>query len=117
MHLGLKVGPALRLRGALTAEAATGASAEETPERSLRSKSWNCVPPRRRLRTDRAPFVDPNWSYWLRFSASESTSYAPWISLNLASSPPLVGVMLRASFRYAFLISSAEAFLATPSVS
>ena len=51
----------------------------------------------------------PYWSYCLRFSASESTSYASLISLNFSSAPPASGWCLRASLRNAFLISSAEA--------
>ena len=49
----------------------------------------------------------PYWSYCLRFSASESTSYASLISLNFSSEPPASGWCLRASRRNAFLISSA----------
>ena len=67
------------------------------------------------------PFVEPKVSYCLRFSASESTSYACCTSLKRSSaflSPPFAsGWCLRASFRYAFLISSCEAFFGTPSVS
>src|SRR6185312_1613812 len=66
------------------------------------------------------PKKPPPWSYCLRFSGSDSTAYACWISLKRSSafsSPWLVsGWYLRASLRYAFLISSAEAFLSTPRV-
>ena len=67
------------------------------------------------------PFVEPNVSYSLRFSGSESTSYAPCTSLNFrsaSSSPGLrSGWYSRASLRYAFFSSSADAFLGTPRVS
>ena len=56
------------------------------------------------------------WSYALRLSGSDSTSCAAEISLKRSSalaSPWLVsGWYWRASLRYAFLISSSEAFLA-----
>src|SRR2546430_943180 len=55
----------------------------------------------------------PNVSYCLRFSASESRSYADWTSLkrsSAAASPGLrSGWSSRASLRYAFLISSSVA--------
>ncbi len=58
------------------------------------------------------------WSYALRLSASDSTSCAAEISLKRSSafaSPGLrSGWYWRASLRYAFLISSSEAFLPTP---
>src|SRR5690606_3951490 len=60
----------------------------------------------------------PARSYSRRLSGSLSTSYACWISLKRSSalgSPGLrSGWYWRASLRYAFLISSAEAFLPTP---
>ena len=61
----------------------------------------------------------PNVSYALRFSGSERTSYAACTSLNRSSAPSSPGFRSgwysRASLRYAFLISSSEAFFATPS--
>ena len=63
------------------------------------------------------PFL-PYRSYLLRFSGSESTSYASFISLNLASasvSPGLTsGWYLRARFQYAFFISASSASRSTP---
>ena len=62
----------------------------------------------------------PSSSYLRRLSGSPSTSYASLISLNVASadlSPGFTsGWSLRASLRYACLISFSEAVLATPSV-
>ena len=59
-------------------------------------------------------------SYALRLSESDSTSWAWEISLKRSSaflSPALrSGWYLRASLRYAFLISSSDAFLPTPRV-
>src|SRR5581483_358433 len=87
------------------------------PKMSPRSKSpkSNVVGPAP------APLRDPNVSYCLRFSGSDSTSYACWISLkrrSASASPGLrSGWYCRTSFRYAFLSSSADAFFATPSVS
>jgi len=56
----------------------------------------------------------------LRFSSSESTEYASEISLNRSAAASSFGFAsgwyCLASFRYAFLISSALAFSATPSV-
>jgi hypothetical protein len=85
------------------------------PKRSPRSKSaWK--PPV----VARGPAA-PKVSNCLRFSGSESTSYAACTSLkrsSAAASPGFrSGWCSRTSFRYAFLISSCEAFLATPSVS
>ncbi len=66
------------------------------------------------------PNVVPARSYCLRLSGSERTSCAWEISLKRSSaclSPWLVsGWYLRASLRYAFLISSSEAFLPTPRI-
>ena len=63
----------------------------------------------------------PNWSYRRRFSWSPTTSYASAASLNLASALALSGFWsgwyLRASLRYAFLISAASADLLIPSAS
>ena len=57
-------------------------------------------------------------SYSRRCFASESTSYASWISLKRSSAWGLSGLRsgwyCRASFRYAFLISSAFAVSLTP---
>src|SRR3954466_3046314 len=62
----------------------------------------------------------PASSYSLRFSGSPRTSWAAEISLNFSSaslSPGLrSGWYFRASFRYAFLISSSVAFFETPNV-
>ena len=59
-------------------------------------------------------------SYCLRFSGSESVSYAELTSLNFSSAALLPGFLSgwfsRASLRNAFLISSCDAFLETPSV-
>src|SRR4051812_22832174 len=67
------------------------------------------------------PLVEPKRSYAFRFSGSDRTSYAVCTCLKRSSadlSPWFVsGWYLRASFRYAFLISSAEAPFFTPSVS
>ena len=67
------------------------------------------------------PFVEPKRSYAFRFSSSERTSYAVCTCLKRSSaalSPWFVsGWYWRASLRYAFLISSAEAPFLTPSVS
>src|SRR4051812_30254543 len=62
------------------------------------------------------PLVVPRRSYCLRFSGSDSTSYAPCTSLNRSSFPGLrSGWTSRTSLRYAFLISSWLAFFETPS--
>src|SRR4026207_61415 len=62
----------------------------------------------------------PSSSYFLRLSGSPRTSYASLISLNRDSadlSPGFTsGWCLRASFRYACLISLSDADFATPSV-
>ena len=59
------------------------------------------------------------WSYCMRFSWSPSTSYAADTSLKRSSAPRspafASGWCFWASFRYAFLISAADAFLGTPS--
>src|SRR3954451_18901085 len=64
------------------------------------------------------PKMPPPESYARRLSASERIEYASWISLKRSSaclSPGfLSGWYWRASLRYAFLISSSEAFLSTP---
>src|SRR3954447_6960125 len=66
------------------------------------------------------PAKAPPSSYSLRFSGSPRTSWAAEISLNFSSaslSPGLrSGCYFRASFRYAFLISSSVAFFETPNV-
>ena len=65
------------------------------------------------------PNTDWPRSYFLRFSGSPRTSYASEISLKRSSAPASLlvsGWYLRASLRYAFLISSCEAFLSTPRV-
>ena len=62
----------------------------------------------------------PNWSYVLRFWASESTSYASVASLNFAGASAALftsGWYLRASLRYAALTWSAVASRRTPSTS
>ena len=75
----------------------------------------------RRRRGSLAPPAAPNVSYAFRFSGSESRSYAACTSLNLSSAPLSPGLRSgwysRASLRYAFLISSSDAFFATPSTS
>ncbi len=70
---------------------------------------------------ENAPPSPPNaraLSYSLRFSGSERTSWAAPTCLNRSSaavSPGLrSGWYSRASLRYAFLISSCDAFLSTP---
>ncbi len=86
--------------------------------RSLRSKP-NGSPP-----APPAPGATPsgpNWSYRCRFCGSESTSFATETSLNRSSASGLSGFAsgwnCRASLRYARLISSSVAFLATPNTS
>ena len=63
----------------------------------------------------------PNWSYRAFLSWSERISYASLTSLNLASADLSSGFMsgwyFLASLRYAFLISSSEALLLSPSTS
>src|SRR4051812_17092221 len=88
------------------------------PKMSPRSKSEksNVVPPG--PAAGPRPFAAPKRSYCFRFSGSESTSYAPCTSLKRSSLPGFVsGCTSRTSLRYAFLISSCEAFFGTPSVS
>ena len=64
------------------------------------------------------PSAEPNASYCFRFSGSERTSYAPCTSLKRSSFPGFVsGCTSRTSLRYAFLISSCEAFFETPRAS
>src|SRR6266571_3656215 len=90
----------------------------ESPNRSDRS---NAVPPPPRGPRRNAP--DPkSWrisSYSLRCLSSDSTSYASDTALNRSSACALPGLWSgcssRASFRYAFLTSSAEADLLIPS--
>src|SRR5204862_1584007 len=78
----------------------------------------NPPPPKLKFPGPGRPSADPNASYCLRFPESESTSYAPWISLKRSSAAGSFGLrsgwFSRASFRYAFLISSCEADLETP---
>ena len=58
--------------------------------------------------------ASPVASYTRFFSGSDSTAYASAYVLNTSGSPPLSGWCLRASLRYAFLISSAEAVSVRP---
>ena len=88
------------------------------PKRSPRSNPkppW--PPPCPGIRTP-PPNSDRASSYSLRRFSSDRTLYASEISLNFSSEAvlPLLasGWCLRASFRYDFLISSAEASLLTP---
>src|SRR5207248_7598644 len=92
--------------------------------RSPRSSTRKFPPlPKLKLRGSKPgrPLAVPNESYCLRFSGSESVSYAFWTSLNFSSADTspgfLSGWYLAASLRYAFLISSADAFFLTPNVS
>jgi hypothetical protein len=62
----------------------------------------------------------PIWSYAARFSGSFSTSLASLISLKRASASAILltsGWYLRASLRYACLMSSCVALRGKPSVS
>ena len=54
-------------------------------ERHGRSLRWRLVGSRASRRQRTRPSAEPKASYCLRFSGSESTSYAPWISLNRSS--------------------------------
>jgi hypothetical protein len=83
----------------------------------LRKMSSNEAPSKSRVAYPFRPSW-PNWSYCLRFTSSESTSYAWEICLNFCSaslSPGLrSGWCLSASVRNALRISSGVAVRATP---
>ena len=72
------------------------------------SKDWPCFQ------------FAPSWSYRLRFSGSDKTSYASFASENFLAAPGsslfLSGWYLLASLRYARLIASAETSRDTPRV-
>jgi hypothetical protein len=78
------------------------------------------APPREAATREAAAEAAPA-SYCLRFSESERVSYACWISLKRSSAAGSSGFRsgchFRASSRYAFLISAADADLPTPSTS
>src|SRR5690348_10947476 len=90
---------------------------ENPPNRSDGSNCW--LPERAPRRNAPEPNSERISSYSLRFLSSESTSYASEAALNFSSASRLSGFRSgcrsRASLRYAFLISSVEADLFTPS--
>ncbi len=93
---------------------------KEPPPAAPAPRAPGCAPPGRKPpRPPKAPSLRI-WSYCLRFSSSESTAYASEISLNRSAAAGSLalasGWCCFASFRYAFLISSAGAFSGTPRI-